>query len=185
MATAMITIDGRMARAAGRSFGPRWRSSLVTGRPFRIERIRAGRAKPGLLRQHLTAVQAAAPSAARAVTGAEIGSRELAFEPGAVRGGEYPVRGRHRGQRDARAADGAAVPLALAPTPSQLVLEGGTHNPFAPPFDFLDRTFLPVLRRMGAGGRRRGSSATVSTRRAAGGSRSTIEPAGALAAARR
>jgi RNA 3'-terminal phosphate cyclase (ATP) len=41
------------------------------------------------------------------------------------------------------------VPLALAATASHLVLEGGTHNPFAPPFDFLDRTFLPAFRRMG------------------------------------
>jgi RNA 3'-terminal phosphate cyclase (ATP) len=31
-----------------------------------------------------------------------------------------------------------------------LTLEGGTHNPFAPPFDFLARAFLPLLRRMGA-----------------------------------
>ena len=43
------------ARAAGRC----WLSlamSLVTGRPFVIENIRAGRKKPGLMRQHVTAV---------------------------------------------------------------------------------------------------------------------------------
>jgi RNA 3'-terminal phosphate cyclase (ATP) len=32
---------------------------------------------------------------------------------------------------------------------SEIHLEGGTHNPFAPPFDFLDRVFLPLLREMG------------------------------------
>jgi len=41
------------------------------------------------------------------------------------------------------------VPLALAAAPSALVLEGGTHNPFAPPFDFLVSTFLPIVNRMG------------------------------------
>jgi RNA 3'-terminal phosphate cyclase (ATP) len=29
------------------------------------------------------------------------------------------------------------------------VLEGGTHNIYAPPFDFIERVFLPVLNRMG------------------------------------
>ena len=82
------------------------------------------------------------------MTGAELGSRELQFEPGEVLGGEY---------RFAVGTAGSAtlvlqtvlVPLALAKAPSHLVLEGGTHNPFAPPFDFLDKTFLPAFRRMG------------------------------------
>jgi RNA 3'-terminal phosphate cyclase (ATP) len=39
--------------------------------------------------------------------------------------------------------------LLTASGPSTLHLEGGTHNPWAPPFDFLDRAFLPCLRRMG------------------------------------
>jgi RNA 3'-terminal phosphate cyclase (ATP) len=34
---------------------------------------------------------------------------------------------------------------------STLTLEGGTHNPLAPPFDFLARSFMPLLHRMGAG----------------------------------
>ncbi|MGC4016891.1 MAG: RNA 3'-terminal phosphate cyclase [Luteolibacter sp.] len=33
---------------------------------------------------------------------------------------------------------------------STLTLEGGTHNPMAPPFEFLDRVFLPAIRRLGA-----------------------------------
>jgi RNA 3'-terminal phosphate cyclase (ATP) len=39
--------------------------------------------------------------------------------------------------------------LLTAVFPSELVLEGGTHNPYAPPFDFLERAFLPLIRRMG------------------------------------
>jgi RNA 3'-terminal phosphate cyclase (ATP) len=31
-----------------------------------------------------------------------------------------------------------------------VTVEGGTHNPSAPPFDFLARAFLPLLQRMGA-----------------------------------
>ena len=40
--------------------------------------------------------------------------------------------------------------LLVAEGKSELVLEGGTHNPFAPPFDFLQKTFLPILEKMGA-----------------------------------
>jgi len=42
------------------------------------------------------------------------------------------------------------LPLLTAGGMSRIVLEGGTHNPFAPPFDFLAWTFLPILKRMGA-----------------------------------
>jgi RNA 3'-terminal phosphate cyclase (ATP) len=41
------------------------------------------------------------------------------------------------------------MPLVLADAPSRLVLEGGTHNMLAPPFDFIARSFLPVINRMG------------------------------------
>lgn len=34
-------------------------------------------------------------------------------------------------------------------SPSRLVLEGGTHASMAPPFEFIVRTFLPILERMG------------------------------------
>jgi RNA 3'-terminal phosphate cyclase (ATP) len=37
----------------------------------------------------------------------------------------------------------------MAAAPSRLVLEGGTHNIYAPPFDFLQKAFLPILARMG------------------------------------
>jgi len=39
----------------------------------------------------------------------------------------------------------------LASDKSTLTLEGGTHNPLAPPFDFLARSFMPLIHRMGPG----------------------------------
>jgi RNA 3'-terminal phosphate cyclase (ATP) len=41
-------------------------------------------------------------------------------------------------------------PLLASGQAARLRLEGGTHNPAAPPFDFLERVFAPVLARMGA-----------------------------------
>ncbi|HXK17914.1 MAG TPA: RNA 3'-terminal phosphate cyclase, partial [Polyangiaceae bacterium] len=124
--------------------------ALLTPTPLRIHKIRAGRARPGLMRQHLAAVHAAASISGAQVSGAELGSTELWFRPGSIRGGDY------------RFAIGSAgsttllfqtilLPLLLgATTSSRLHFEGGTHNPMAPPFDFLERVFLPLLARMGA-----------------------------------
>ncbi len=121
--------------------------SLVTGQPFRMERIRAKRQKPGLLKQHLTAVEAVKTVGCAEVTGAELGSQALEFNPGSVTPGNY---------RFAVGTAGSAtlvlqtiLPALLTSSgPSTLTLEGGTHNPLAPPFDFLEKSFLPLLQRM-------------------------------------
>ena len=144
----MITIDGSYGEGGGQILRTSVALSLVTGQPFRIQNIRAGRQKPGLLRQHLTAVEAAAKVSDAAVDGAALGSKELVFKPGKVRSGEY---------RFAVGTAGSATlvlqtvlpALIIGKEPSRLTLEGGTHNPHAPPFDFLDRAFLPLLNRMG------------------------------------
>lgn len=146
---AMLIIDGSEGEGGGQMLRTSLALSLVTGQAFRIERIRAARGKPGLLRQHLTAVQAAAAISSARVTGAELGSQTLSFEPGAVRGGDYEF---------AVGTAGSAMlvlqtilpPLLRAPRVSQCSFEGGTHNPGAPPFDFVAETFAPLLRRMGA-----------------------------------
>lgn len=39
--------------------------------------------------------------------------------------------------------------LITAAGPSRVEIEGGTHNPAAPPFDFLQRSFMPLIERMG------------------------------------
>src|SRR5262245_53572886 len=84
-----INIDGSAGEGGGQMLRTALALSLVTGRPFRIDRIRAGRGKPGLLRQHLTAVHAAAAVGEASVQGDALGSTTLAFAPSAIRGGEY------------------------------------------------------------------------------------------------
>src|SRR6266540_5918781 len=147
--TDRITIDGSEGEGGGQILRTALALSLVTGRPFRIEEIRAGRKKPGLLRQHLTAVHAATAMSGARVSGADLGSRVLSFEPSQVRGGEYRLAVGTAGS--ATLVLQAVLPALLtAREASRLTLEGGTHNPHAPPFDFLAKTFLPILRRMGA-----------------------------------
>ena len=144
-----ITIDGSAGEGGGQVLRTALTLSLITARPFRIDNIRAGRAKPGLLRQHLTAVQGAAKIGGARTTGADAGSRLLTFEPTGITGGEYHVAVGTAGS--AMLVLQTILPALLtARERSQVTIEGGTHNPFAPPFDFVARSFLPLLRRMGA-----------------------------------
>src|SRR6186997_463854 len=85
----VLRIDGAMGEGGGQVLRTALGLSLVTGQPFVLENIRAGRRKPGLGRQHLTAVLAAAEVGAARVEGAEIGSLRIAFTPQRVRAGSY------------------------------------------------------------------------------------------------
>jgi RNA 3'-terminal phosphate cyclase (ATP) len=80
----MLPIDGSSGEGGGQILRTALALSTVTGKPFRIEKIPAGRPKPGLLRQHLTAVKAAAKISGATITGAELGSGSLTFTPGPV-----------------------------------------------------------------------------------------------------
>jgi RNA 3'-terminal phosphate cyclase (ATP) len=122
--------------------------SVVTGQPFRIERIRAGRQRPGLLRQHVTAVQAAAAISGAEVEGAALGSTSLTFVPGPVRGGDHTFAVGTAGSATL-VLQTILPPLLHADAPSRLVLRGGTHNDAAPPWHFVDRVFLATLRTAG------------------------------------
>jgi RNA 3'-terminal phosphate cyclase (ATP) len=144
----MIIIDGSLGEGGGQILRTALGLSMVTGRPFRIEKIRAGREKPGLLRQHLTAVNAAATICGAQVDGAAMGSRELSFSPGKVKAGEYTFSIGSAGSTTL-VLQTVLPALLTANGPSSLTLEGGTHNPHAPPMDFLERVFLPLINRMG------------------------------------
>jgi RNA 3'-terminal phosphate cyclase (ATP) len=143
----MITIDGSEGEGGGQILRTSLGLSLVTGQAFRMERIRAKRQKPGLLRQHLTAVEAARNVGCAEVVGAAMNSQTLEFRPGPITPGNY---------RFAVGTAGSATlvlqtvlpSLLTASGRSTLTLEGGTHNPLAPPFDFLARSFMPMIHRM-------------------------------------
>ncbi len=144
----MITIDGSQGEGGGQILRTSLALSLVTGQPFRMERIRAKRQKPGLLKQHLTAVEAAKTVGCAEVEGAALSSQTLEFRPGSVTPGDYRFSVGTAGS--ATLVLQTVLPALLtASGHSTLILEGGTHNPMAPPFDFLARCFMPLIQRMG------------------------------------
>jgi len=145
----MIELDGALGEGGGQILRTSLTLAAITGQPFRIRRIRANRSKPGLMRQHLVAVQAASQICGAQVTGATLGSQDLEFIPGRLRGGDY---------RFAIGTAGSCTlvlqtvlpALLMADTPSTLRLAGGTHNPMAPPVQFLQRAWCPRVAEMGA-----------------------------------
>ncbi len=145
---AMVKIDGSRGEGGGQILRTALALSAVTGTPFQIERIRAGRSRPGLMRQHVTAARAAAAVCGADIAGDEPGSSALRFEPGPIRAGDYHFAVGTAGS--ATLVFQTILPALLqADAPSRVVLEGGTHNPAAPPFDFVARCFLPQLAKMG------------------------------------
>lgn len=154
---APVEIDGAYGEGGGQILRTALALSLRTGRPFHLSNVRQNRDKPGLRPQHLMAVQAAAQLVGAEARGAHVGSRDLHFAPppslqsgGRVSGGSFRF--------DIGTAGSASLvlqtvlpALLCADGPSQVTIVGGTYNPKAPPFDYLQKVFAPILRAMGPG----------------------------------
>lgn len=144
----LVIIDGGFGEGGGQILRSSLALAAALTAPVRIENIRARRPKPGLMHQHLAAARAAAKVCDGELTGAAKGSLELAFTPGAVRAGHY--------SREIGSAGSTTLIfqtllpiLMLAGRESVATIHGGTHNPMAPPFEYLSECYLPALRLLG------------------------------------
>ena len=144
----VLTVDGSFGEGGGQIVRSSLALSLVTGTPFRIIDLRKRRRRPGLRQQHLTAVRAAATIAQAELEGDEIGSQALSFVPRPPNGGEYTFSIGTAGSTTL-VLQTILPALVLAQEKSKLVLEGGTHNPQSPTFEFLAGAYLPLVQRMG------------------------------------
>jgi RNA 3'-terminal phosphate cyclase (ATP) len=148
----MITIDGSQGEGGGQILRTALSLSMATGKPFTLENIRAGRAKPGLMRQHLACVRAAVAISGSRADGAEIGSKRLVFHPGEV------TPGQHRFDIGSAGSTMLVLQTVLpvlmrCDEPSIVTVTGGTHNLAAPSFDMVMKAWLPLLKRMGQNAR--------------------------------
>ncbi|KDP85020.1 RNA 3'-terminal phosphate cyclase [Cupriavidus basilensis] len=147
----MMEIDGSYGEGGGQILRTALSLAMVTGTPVHIANVRARRSKPGLMRQHLTAVVAAQAISGARTEGAAIGSTALTFAPGPVRAGNYDF---------AIGSAGSCTLVLQTLLPAlwsaagdesfTLTLSGGTHNPMAPSATFLRDAWLPLMARMGA-----------------------------------
>lgn len=145
----MIEIDGQAG--GGQLLRTALALSLCTGEAFAMSGIRARRERPGLLRQHITAVEAARTVGDAVVAGAIVGSTELSFTPKGIHGGD------HRWTIGTAGSTTLVLQTVLPAlwmhgVAAHLTIEGGTHNPQAPSADFMEEAFLPLLARMGLDG---------------------------------
>ena len=151
----MISIDGAYGEGGGQILRTSLSLAIITNQPIRIERIRAGRQKPGLAAQHLTAVRAAAAICQAEVRGDTLGSMTLEFIPGgSTQAGSYTfdvTQARQGGSAGTvtLVLQTILIPLALVNGNSQVTLRGGTHISFSPSLTYIQQVYLPMLSRMG------------------------------------
>lgn len=144
----MIELNGAIGEGGGQILRTSLTLSMITGQAFRMTNIRAGRAKPGLMRQHLVAVQAAAQVSDAELTHAQVGSTELTFVPNKIKAGNYQFAIGTAGSCTL-VLQTLLLALAYADAPSTIRISGGTHNPMAPTVQFLQRAYCRALATIG------------------------------------
>jgi len=144
-----IPLDGSSGEGGGQILRTALSLALLTGRPFRIVKVRAHRDRPGLRAQHLKAVEAAAALCGGEASGAVVGSRELTFRPASFVPSDLAVEIGTAGST-ALVLHTLALPIALrARGPVRLSMTGGTFNESAPSFPFLDETWRRYMAALG------------------------------------
>ena len=150
--TKPLKIDGSTGEGGGQIIRTALSLSMLTGIPIEIINIRAGRAKSGLMRQHLVCVEASKKISNATVSGAHLGSTAFSFAPNAIQSDDYTF--------DIGSAGSTSLVLqTLLPallfantdtsSKSTVTIKGGTHNPMAPTTDFLQQAFIPALAKLG------------------------------------
>ena len=145
---ATIQIDGSQGEGGGQILRTALALSMITGQAFELINIRAGRKKPGLMRQHLVCVQASQHISQAYVEGAELHSQRLYFSPQHVQSGKYQFQIGSAGSTTL-VLQTLLPALLLQNEASELAISGGTHNPLAPTADFIEHCFLPALEKLG------------------------------------
>ena len=151
----MIKIDGASGEGGGQVVRTALTLAVLTGQPTHIHHIRANRRRPGLAPQHLTGVQAMARICRASMQGAHLRSTALIFEPQAApQPGDYTFDVAEVAQGGSAGSISLVfqtllLPLWVAAGPSQVILKGGTHVAWSPPFDYLTEVYLPTLARCG------------------------------------
>ncbi|OGO26686.1 MAG: RNA 3'-terminal-phosphate cyclase [Chloroflexi bacterium RBG_16_52_11] len=144
----MIEIDGALGEGGGQVLRSALSLSIITGKAFRINNIRARRSKTGLMAQHLKAVDASAAISRANVQGAVLGSSSLLFEPGEIRTGRYKFEIGTAGSTSL-VLQTILLPLSLAGSASTVIISGGTHVPSSPSYHYLDINWRPMMQSAG------------------------------------
>jgi RNA 3'-phosphate cyclase len=144
----MIEIDGSQGEGGGQILRSALALSIVTGRAMRINRIRAGRSKPGLRAQHLSSLEAAATIARASVSGNHIASSSVTFQPLQLHAGDYHFEIGTAGAASL-VLQTICLPLSFTDGVSEVSIIGGTHVRWSPCFHYLDWQWAYFTSRIG------------------------------------
>lgn len=145
----MLMLDGSYKEGGGQIVRIALFMSLYCRKPVRIFNIRKGRKKPGLKRQHLFIVKTLEKITTSKIIGARLGSMELMFYPGIVKGGNYEIDFGTAGSIPLYLQTLLPVSMLLSGKLT-LKVKGGTDVPMGPTMEFTREAFLPFIRAFGA-----------------------------------
>ena len=144
----LVTLDGSAGEGGGQILRTALSLSLLTGRAFRIDAIRARRPKPGLRPQHMQVALAAARLGGE-VVGATVGSSTLTFRPKPLVPQDLAIEIGTAGA-SALVLHTLHLPMAMrAEKAVRLTIGGGTFNETAPSFPYLAQTWRPLMAAIG------------------------------------
>ncbi|KAK9736812.1 RNA 3prime-terminal phosphate cyclase (RTC), insert domain [Popillia japonica] len=149
MSEEIVAIDGSLLEGGGQILRMSLIISVLSNTPIRVYNIRAGRSKPGLMDQHLKGVELVGRICSAKIKGAELGSQEITFIPGQLRGGSYEAHIKTAGSISLLMQ--VAIPcLIFADVESKLKLHGGTNAEMAPQIEYVTEVFRPIMEKFGA-----------------------------------
>lgn len=144
----MIEIDGSYGEGGGQILRTAVALSAVTGKACKITNIRANRRRPGLLAQHLTALNSVGKLCDAEIKGNTLGSTEIEFSPKEIKGGSLSLNVGTAGST-ALVLQALMIPAIHCKTDLDIEIKGGTVNKWAPSVYYLQNITLALLRRIG------------------------------------
>ncbi len=147
-----LEIDGSEGEGGGQILRSSLTMSSILGKPILIKNIRAGRRDPGLQAQHLTCVRAIAEITSAELDGDVLGSQELKFIPKELKPGKYffdVAKVKPSAGSVSLVFQTILLPLAFTKDVSMVTILGGTHVPLSPSITYLQKVYLPIIRKAG------------------------------------
>ncbi|NHI89100.1 MAG: RNA 3'-terminal phosphate cyclase [Candidatus Thorarchaeota archaeon] len=144
----MIEIDGSYGEGGGQILRTAVSLSALTMKAVRITKIRAGRSKPGLKRQHIAGIEVTGKIVDAKIKGLTVGSTAVEFIPNDRKGGTISYDVGTAGSISL-VLQAALLPAILSHEPISFSLKGGTDVKWSPPVDYMRDVFAHTLKHLG------------------------------------